>query len=109
MLTNNTHSERIIKAENGKMHGFFKEWRGDDGLMRRGPINANGCFHNGVFIDLYLNDWSYQLELIPDASEACYGEMPRISYATRDKEDMVDFLTNLRDALSCILEIHDAI
>lgn len=109
MLTENTPSERIIKAENGNMHGSFKEYRDANGLMCRGRINANGCFINDVFIDLYLNDWSTQLELIPHAPEACFGEMPRISYAVKDKQDMMEFLTNLRDALTTIIEIHDAL
>lgn len=108
MITENTMGERIIKAENGKMHGSFEEYRGDDCLMHRCTIHASGCFMNDAFIDLYLSDWN-QLELIPHAPESCYGEMPRISYAVKDKQDMMEFLTNLRDGLSCIIEINDAI
>lgn len=110
MITLNNSGEREVKAENGNMHGSYQTYKRGDGTTGRSPINATGGgYHTGLFIDLYLNDWSTQLELIPHAPEATYGEMPRISYATKSEQEMMDFLTNLRDALTTIIEIHDAI
>lgn len=109
MITKNEQSEREILAENGNMHGSFKTYQSVYG-PQQSPINATGGgWSASTFIDLYLNENRMQLELIPHVPKASYGDFPRISYATHDKEGMIEFLTNLRDALTTILEIHEAI
>ena len=109
MITENISGERSVKAENGKMHGSFKTYQSAYGPQQT-PINATGGgYTSSLFIDLYRNQWSTQLELIPHAPEASYGEFPSISYATKNREDMIDFLTNMRDALTTILEIEEAL